>query len=67
MSIEIQKIQDRQYLAFVSRRLKQIANKTEDADLKSSLWTYSKEILDISSRIEVSDTTEFIGNIVQSK
>jgi hypothetical protein len=59
-----QRNHDRQYLTFVSRRLKQIANKTDDDELKSKLWGYSKEILDISSRMITKD--EFIGAIIRS-
>lgn len=61
---ELQKQHDRQYLCFVSRRLKQLANKTTDEELKTKLWTYSKEILDISSRMITQE--EFIGKIVRS-
>jgi len=61
---DIRKENDRKYLCFVSRRLKQIANKTTDEELKAKLWTYSKEILDISSRMITQE--EFIGKIVRS-
>lgn len=62
---DFRKANDKKYLANVSRRLKQIANKIEDEAIKGQLRAYSQEVLNISSRIHI-ENEPVIANIIQS-